>query len=174
MKRASPATPVRLSDRIVRVALWIAYRMLLASWFVFRPARRGVSIAVWQDGRVLAIRNSYRNWIALPGGGIHRGEAPLDAAQRELREEVGIRAAPGMLRFVGEIATTFEWKRDRCSFYELVVEFPLEPCVDRREVVWAGFVTPADALRDQVTPPVRAYLERRERERPWRCEQPAR
>jgi hypothetical protein len=69
------------------------------------------------------------------------------------------------LRFVGEIATTFEWKRDRCSFYELVLDRPLEPRVDRREVVWAGFVAPADALRGHLTPPVRAYLERRERER---------
>jgi len=162
---ASSATPVRLSDRAVRVALWITYRVLLAVCFVFRPTWRGVSIAVWQDGRVLAIRNSYRNWLALPGGGIHRGEAPLDAARRELREEVGIVAAPGTLRFVGEIATNFEWKRDRCSFFELVLDQPLEPRVDRREVVWAGFVTPAEALRDHVTPPVRAYLERRERER---------
>ena len=165
MQPAPSATFVRLCDRAVRAALWIAYRVLLAVWFVFRPTWRGVSIAVWQDGRVLAIRNSYRNWLALPGGGIHRGEAPLDAARRELREEVGIVAAPGTLRFVGEIATNFEWKRDRCSFFELVLDQPLEPRVDRREVVWAGFVTPAEALRDHVTPPVRAYLERRERER---------
>ena len=166
MELASSATPVRLHDRAVRAGLWIAYRVLLVLWFVFRPTRRGVSIAVWQDGRVLTIRNSYRDWLALPGGGIHRGEAPRDAAQRELLEEVGIAAAPGMLHFVGEIATTFEWKRDRCSFFELVLDHPLEPRVDRREVIWADFVAPADALRDHLMPPVRAYLERRERERP--------
>ena len=169
MELASSALPVRPSDRAVRAVLWIAYRVLLVLWFVFRPTWRGVSIAVWQDGRVLAIRNSYRNWLALPGGGIHRGEAPLDAAQRELREEVGIAAAPGALRFVGEIATIFEWKRDRCSFFELILDQPLEPHVDRREVVWAGFVAPTDALRDHLTPPARAYLERRERERLSPC-----
>jgi 8-oxo-dGTP pyrophosphatase MutT (NUDIX family) len=72
---------------------------------------------VWQDGCVLAIRNPYRNGLALPGGGIHRGEAPLDAAERELQKEVGIAAAP------------------------------------------------ADALRDHLTPPIRAYLEGRARQR---------
>ncbi len=165
MQLASPARPAFLRDRAVRAALWIVYRALLLGWFVFRPQRRGVAVAVWQDGRVLAIRNSYRRWLNLPGGGIHRGEAPHEAARRELREEVGIATAPGTLHFVGEIETTFEWKRDRCSFYELVIEYPLELRVDRREVVWAGFVAPEDALRDEVTPPVRFYLEQRQRER---------
>ena len=141
--------------------MWIAYRVLLVCWFVFRPKRRGVFIAVWHGGRVLAIRNSYRHWLALPAGGIQRGEKPIDAALRELREEVGIAAPPDALRFVREIPATFEWKRDRCSFFELHLDAPLEPRVDRREVVWAGFVEPAEALRAHLAPPVRAYLEAR-------------
>lgn len=166
MQLASSLSPVRFSDRAVRFALWIAYRALLAFWFVFRPLRRGVAIAVWREGRVLAIRNSYRRGLALPGGGIHRGETPVDAAERELREEVGIHAAPGGLHYVGEITASFEWKRDRCAFFELVVEDRVEPRVDRREVVWAGFVAPVETPREGWTPPVRAYLERRERKPP--------
>ena len=162
MSPAAPTERVRLLDRVFRVALWIAYRILLVSWFVFRPRRRGVFIAVWYDGRVLAIRNSYRSWLALPAGGIQRGETPIDAALRELREEVGIAATPDALRFVREIPTTFEWKRDVCSFFELHLETQVAPRADGREVVWAGFVTPADALRAQLAPPVRAYLEARQ------------
>jgi 8-oxo-dGTP diphosphatase len=162
---ASSLSPGPLGDRAVRIALWIAYRGLLAFWFVFRPMRRGVAIAVWRDGSVLAIHNSYRKGLALPGGGIHRGETPVDAAERELREEVGIHASPGALRYVGEIVASFEWKRDHCAFFELAVEDRVEPRVDRREVVWAGFVAPAEAPRDGWTPPVREYFERRERER---------
>ena len=165
MSPAAPAERVRLVDRAFRVALWFAYRVLLVAWFVFRPRRRGVFIAVWYDGRVLAIRNSYRRWLSLPAGGIQRGEAPQDAALRELREEVGIVASPEALRFVRAFPTTFEWKRDVCSFFELSLDAPIAPRIDRREVVWAGFVTPADALRAELAPPVRAYLEARTRER---------
>jgi 8-oxo-dGTP pyrophosphatase MutT (NUDIX family) len=161
MSDAAPSKRTRLLDRAFRVALWIAYRILLVCWFVFRPQRRGVFIAVWHGGRVLAIRNSYRRWLALPAGGIQRGETPLDAALRELCEEVGLAAAPGALHFVREIPTTFEWKRDRCSFFELHLDGPIEPRADGREVVWAGFMDPADALRAHLAPPVRDYLEAR-------------
>ena len=161
MQTAPPASRVRLVDRAHRVALWIAYRILLAVWFVFRPRRHGVFIAVWHGGRVLAIRNSYRSWLALPAGGLRRGESPRDGALRELREEVGIRVAPEALRFVRDIPARFEFKRDCCSFFELLLDQPIEPRVDSREVVWAGFMAPEDALRERLAPPVRAYLEGR-------------
>jgi len=44
------------------------------------------------DGRLLLIRHVYRNrarW-GVPGGLMKRGEAPADAARREVREEVGL------------------------------------------------------------------------------------
>ena len=146
------------TDRLWRVGLWIAYRVLLVGWYVFRPRRRGVFIAVWCDRELLLIRNSYRTWYALPAGGVRRGEQPAHAALRELREEVGIAAEPGALHFVGDISTTFEFKRDRCAFFE--VEFDARPdlCIDGREVIWAGFLTPSAALKTQLAPPVREYL----------------
>ncbi len=51
----------------------------------------GVSVFVTDgEGRLLLVRHSYGpgGW-ALPGGGMGRGEEPLDAACREVREEVG-------------------------------------------------------------------------------------
>jgi 8-oxo-dGTP pyrophosphatase MutT (NUDIX family) len=154
-----PAPSGSRTDALYRAGLWVAYRLLLGVWFVFRPRRRGVFVAVWHDGRVLAIRNSYRDWLALPAGGVRRGETPEAAARRELAEEVGITAAPGSLRFVRDIPSRFEWKRDVCSFFEIHLDTPIEPHVDRREVVWAGFVTPEEALAAHLAPPVRAYLE---------------
>ena len=154
-------TSVSPVDRLWRVALWIAYRLLSAGWYVFRPHRRGVFIAVWHEGELLVIRNSYRQWYALPAGGLRRGETPAHAALRELQEEVGITACAEAMRFAAEIPTTFEFKRDRCSFFE--VEFDNRPDVhiDGREVVWAGFLTPSAALKTRLAPPVRTYLEQR-------------
>jgi len=161
MPPAAPEDRGTALDAVVRAGLWVAYRVLLVLWFVFRPRHRSVFVAVWHGGRVLAIRNSYRDRLALPAGGIHRGESPEAAARRELAEEVGLAVAPGALRFVVEIPSTFEWKRDRCSFFEIELAAPVAPRVDRREVVWAGWVAPEAALADRLLPPVRAYLEAR-------------
>ena len=42
------------------------------------------------DGRVLLIRQSYRQRWGLPGGLLQRGEEAAVAARREIREEVGV------------------------------------------------------------------------------------
>jgi 8-oxo-dGTP diphosphatase len=42
------------------------------------------------DGALLLVRNSYRMGWGLPGGFLKRGEAPVDAVRREIREEVGV------------------------------------------------------------------------------------
>lgn len=42
------------------------------------------------DGSVLLVRQSYRKSWAFPGGLLKRNEDPIDAATRELREEVGL------------------------------------------------------------------------------------
>jgi 8-oxo-dGTP diphosphatase len=159
-QRSGAITPSAV-DRLWRFALCVAYRLMLAGWYVFRPKRQGVFVGVWHQGEVLVIRNSYRSWYALPAGGLRRGEKPEHAALRELREEVGITAKPEVLCFVGDILTTFEFKRDRCSFFEVELDAPPDVRVDGREVVWAGFLTPAEALEQRLAPPVREYLHRR-------------
>jgi 8-oxo-dGTP pyrophosphatase MutT (NUDIX family) len=54
-------------------------------------------------GRILLIRHSYGsgNWM-LPGGGIGRGEDPLAAGLRELREECGCSLAEARVCAVAE------------------------------------------------------------------------
>ena len=156
----SVKTKLRTSatDRLWRLGLWLAYRVLTVGWYMFRPQKRGVFIAVWHHGELLLIRNSYRRWYALPAGGVRRGETPAHAALRELREEVGIAAEPHALHFAVEIPTTFEFKRDRCSFFEVQFDARPDIRIDGREVIWAGFMTPSAALQTQLAPPVRAYL----------------
>lgn len=49
------------------------------------------------DGSLLLVLQRHTGGWGLPGGHLHRGEEPVDAAVRELAEEVGIRLDPARL-----------------------------------------------------------------------------
>jgi 8-oxo-dGTP pyrophosphatase MutT (NUDIX family) len=49
------------------------------------------------EQRVLLVERTWTGGLVLPGGVIERGEAPVAAAEREVREELGIEAAAGAL-----------------------------------------------------------------------------
>ena len=112
---------------------------------------------------MLAIRNSYRRRLSLPAGGLARGEQPLDAALRELHEEVGLAPDAASLRYVGEIVEREGYAEDHAHFFELHCDEEPKPIVDAREVVWAGFLRPDEALARGVVRVVRMYLEKLER-----------
>ncbi|HET7335067.1 MAG TPA: NUDIX domain-containing protein [Rhizomicrobium sp.] len=55
------------------------------------PVAFGVSaLAENTQGQVLLVRHSYMAGWQLPGGGVQRGEPPVEAIVRELREEIGL------------------------------------------------------------------------------------
>jgi 8-oxo-dGTP pyrophosphatase MutT (NUDIX family) len=126
-----------------------------------RPRAEGSIVAVWHAGRVLLVRNSYRRPLSMPAGNLRRGESPIAAAARELREEVGIAAAPDRLRWVREVVHHTDWKEDHSHVFELELDAAPRVAIDGREVVWAGFVTPDEALAHELSLPVRVYLESR-------------
>ena len=147
-------------DPLWRTAMRAAYRVQLAWWFVRRPVIQGAYVAVWHGERVLVIQNSYRRRLSFPAGGLARGESILDAAVRELHEEVGIRASADQLAYYDEIVHRSGYAEDHAHVFELHCAEPPEVSVDAREVVWAEFMTPADALARGVVGVVRRYLER--------------
>jgi len=151
---------VKALDGVWRVGLRVAFRLQLVWWSLRRPVITGAYVAVWHDGRVLLIRNSYRRRDSLPAGGLHRGETPRDTAVRELAEEVGIRARPEELAYSGEFVHT-QLAEDHAHLFELVCECEPEVRIDRREVVWAAFLPLEAALARELVPPVRSYLESR-------------
>lgn len=146
-------------------ALWrgvyrVGFRVQKLWWRLRRPRLTGSYVAVWREGRVLCIRNSYRRLLSLPAGGLARGERPLEAALRELEEEVAICAEAEELRYVGEIVSHVGHAEDHAHFFELHRQGALDYEVDRREVVWAEFLAPGEALERGVVDVVRQYLER--------------
>ena len=148
-----------LIDLLARMAFRGAYRLLSVYWFLARPETHGVCVGVWHGREVLLIKNSYKPYFSLPGGGPHRGEAGPETGARELQEEVGLHVPPDQLRAAFEVVSTEEHKRDHVRFFE--VDLPARPSItiDRREVVWAEFVDSRDVLSRPLGPVMRAYLE---------------
>ncbi|QZH73973.1 MAG: NUDIX domain-containing protein [Erythrobacter sp.] len=74
-----------------RLGLRIAHALRQRLRRLTRPDIAGVAVMLEDgDGRVLLVRHSYgpRGW-SLPGGGLGKGENPVEAARREMREELG-------------------------------------------------------------------------------------
>jgi 8-oxo-dGTP pyrophosphatase MutT (NUDIX family) len=80
-------------------------------WFIFRPITVGVKvIPINSNSQVLLIKNRYDKYWYLPGGGVKKGEALLDCAKREMREEAGIEI--GELKILGVYSNFCEYKSD--------------------------------------------------------------
>lgn len=52
------------------------------------------------DGRILLVEPTYKDHWELPGGTVDADESPYDAAQREIKEELGLSVTPGRLLVV--------------------------------------------------------------------------
>jgi len=87
-------------DRAWRLAFQVGFRAMRFWWRVRRPNHDGALVAVWHGGRVLMVRQSYRQTWTFPGGSVEGGENAREAACRELAEEVGLRVEPHRLRLV--------------------------------------------------------------------------
>jgi 8-oxo-dGTP pyrophosphatase MutT (NUDIX family) len=151
-------------DAVVRTIYRVGHRVMRVWWFVRRPSVHGAFVAVWHEGHLLLIRNSYRHGETLPSGRIERRETPRAAARRELLEEVGIDVPEESLIPTSEFELVVHHRNDRATVFELHV--PVRPAVrvDRREVVWGEFV-PEDELEERpLVPHVARYLA-------WRREQ---
>jgi len=102
--------------RCIEIISKFIYPILRLYWFVFKPKTRGVKCIVEHNGKILMIRNTYghQRWT-LPGGGIHKGETPEQAARRETMEEVGVSVED--LKNIGEFTTNVEYKRDTVTIF---------------------------------------------------------
>jgi 8-oxo-dGTP diphosphatase len=162
--------PLRaIMDRFWRLAYRLGFRAARLWWRLRRPDHNGAVVAVWLDGRILAVQQSYRANLSWPGGGIRRGEQPREAARRELREELGLDVRPDDLVLAREMFVDWDFRREHVRVFELRLRAEPVLRIDNREIVAARFVDPRALLAEAVLPPfIRAYLgERRpDRRRP--------
>ena len=148
----------RLVDTLYRLFYRATYAMCLVFGFVFRPRSRAACVAVWQDGKLLLIRQSYTRKLTLPGGLVRRGEAPRAAALRELGEEVGLHPPAQRLAAVFSLATDHNFKRETVHYFDIHYRRRPHVQIDRREVVSALFRTVPGLSPSSCAPQLRAYL----------------
>lgn len=128
-------------------ALRIAHFIRSTWWHVSSGVVIGCRVLVLDPAdRVLLIRHSYgsHRWM-MPGGGLKRGEDVLKAAQREVREEVGITLSP-----MFELGVSDEPLGGGRNHIHMIAGWTQEtPVPDGREVREARFFA-ADDLPDYV------------------------
>ena len=101
-------------------------------WPSWSPGDRATLLFVIRDGEVLLIRKKRglgAGKINGPGGRIEAGESPLEAAIREVQEEVGVTPTDyGLIPVKGELvvasAREFAVRRHDEQAGEVVVHFP--------------------------------------------------
>ena len=92
------------------------YRLATVYWWFTRPMVVGVRVLLIQGDQVMLVRHTYQDFWYLPGGSVKKGELPIDAARREVMEEVGADVGDD-LRLGGVFSTFIEHKSDHVILF---------------------------------------------------------
>ena len=137
----------------------VLYRMHRSYCSVFRPYVQGAYVLCLYKDQALLIKNSYKRYWTLPCGGISKGESPLEAAIREVEEEVGLFLDPEQLELIQELISTEEYKEDRIHLF--MYRFKHKPTVriDHKEVEDFAWVNKTQLAQYSVFKPIQPIVE---------------
>ncbi|MBN1460472.1 MAG: NUDIX hydrolase [Armatimonadetes bacterium] len=117
------------------------------------PLRSAGGVVVQGTGdapRVALMRSRYDTWV-FPKGTIEEGEVPLDAARREIAEEIGVHSLSQLCELG---ATEHQFEQDACVHHKTVHWFlfrasdPTElRCDPSQYSLEVGWFPPEEALR---------------------------
>ncbi|NJS15573.1 MAG: NUDIX domain-containing protein [Sphingopyxis sp.] len=119
-------------------ALMPLAHLLRHRWRRWRKAPiAGVGVVITNlTGDVLLLKHSYGPAVwSLPGGGLAPGEDPLEAARREVREELGVELA--RIEPIGTLEEVLSGSPHTAHLFAAVCD--RQPRPDRREVIEARF-----------------------------------
>lgn len=97
-------------------------------------------------GRILLVRKRGTGKFMQPGGKLEPGEAPLDAAIREVAEEIGINLAPAQVESLGHWRGPAANEADTLIDAHLFAAITAEPAVIAAEIEEMIWIDPAEAL----------------------------
>jgi 8-oxo-dGTP pyrophosphatase MutT (NUDIX family) len=129
-----------------RIIYWVGWPVSFASLYFTKRSR--VLIVCGQEVLVVKGWLGSGHWHT-PGGGIHKGEAPVDGAMREVQEEIGLTVKPEQLQqlFHKRITTRRFFRYDCYAFVLLLLvkpELKLQP----NEIIDSAWL-PLEAIRRQ-------------------------
>jgi 8-oxo-dGTP pyrophosphatase MutT (NUDIX family) len=147
---------VSISVSIKRLGYRMAFRVLQLIWLVRKPVTDGVKCIMTEGDRILLVRHTYgnRRWD-FPGGAMKRHEQPLAAAQREMREELGVTSAEWSK--LGEVRKNVNHRRDTVHCFRAELSSP-ELSLNAAELATAEWFHP-EQLPRKLAPYVAPVLE---------------
>lgn len=156
-------TAASACDWMWRICYSIGFPLARIWWFVSRPEHSGALVAIWVGDRILAVRQSYRPTLCLPGGGIHKGERPTEAATREIREELGLEINSNDLKLSVEYKGWSDFRRSHLSVFEIFLLREPILKLDNREILEAKFWDVNSLLAMKLDPLISTYIWARSR-----------
>ena len=116
------------------------------------------------DGKqVLLVKGRWKIWFdddqwALPGGGTHHGEAPIEAAVRELREELGLRVSTKRLRLLAKEVVRERGLRYQAHFFVVQIPANTPLKLQASEIAEAQWLDASTLSSQSLKPEVRQAL----------------